>query len=65
MALISSLSGYYSVIFIGSDMRIRLAEAILGPRVISWEIGISPIKEDRWVNPEQLRQLIQQIKGMA
>lgn len=62
MSLISQLKSYDAVIFIGSDMRIRMAEAILGPRVISWEIGISPITEDRWVNPEQLRQLIRQLK---
>ncbi len=62
MSLISQLKTYDIVIFIGSDMRIKMAEAILGPRVISWEIGISPLTEDRWVNPEQLRQLIQQLK---
>ncbi|MDA8229098.1 MAG: helix-turn-helix transcriptional regulator [Desulfitobacterium hafniense] len=63
MSLISQLKKYDVVIFIGSDMRIRMAEAILGPRVISWEIGISPLTEDRWVNPEQLGQLIHQLKS--
>ncbi|HBQ28732.1 MAG TPA: transcriptional regulator [Desulfotomaculum sp.] len=63
MALVSQAKNYDAVIFIGSDMRIKLMEAILGSRIISWEIGISPIKEDRWVNPEQLRQLIRQLKN--
>jgi transcriptional regulator with XRE-family HTH domain len=63
MSLISQAKNYDAIIFIGSDMRIRLMEAILGPQVISWEIGISPIKEDRWVNPDQLRQLIRQLKN--
>lgn len=62
MSLISKLKNYDAVIFIGSDMRIKMVEAILGHRVVSWEIGISPITEDRWVNPEQLRQLIHQLK---
>ncbi|MFZ5631442.1 MAG: helix-turn-helix domain-containing protein [Bacillota bacterium] len=62
MTLVSQLKSYDAVIFIGSDMRIKMVEAILGPRVVSWEIGISPITEDRWVNPEQLRQLIHQLK---
>lgn len=62
MSLISQLKSYDAVIFIGSDMRIKMAEAILGPRVISWEIGISPLTEDRWVNPDQLQHLIQQLK---
>jgi hypothetical protein len=63
MEIISQLKIYDVVIFIGSDMRIRMAEAILGPRLISWEIGISPITDDRWINPEQLRQLTRQIKN--
>ncbi len=62
MALVSQVKGYDTVIFIGSDMRIKLVEDILGPKVISWEIGISPIKQDRWINPEQLKQLILQLK---
>ncbi|HAU31166.1 MAG: Putative transcriptional regulator [Desulfotomaculum sp. 46_296] len=65
MATVAQIESYDAVIFIGSDMRIKMIEAILGPRVISWEIGISPIKEDRWVNPEQLRQLIRQLKGAS
>jgi len=64
MSLISQAKNYDAVIFIGSNMRIKLMEAILGSQVISWEIGISPIKEDRWVNPEQLRQLIRQLKNI-
>lgn len=62
MALVSQVRGYDVVIFIGSDKRIKLVEDILGPKVISWEIGISPLKEDRWINPEQLNQLILQLK---
>lgn len=62
MALVFQLENYDAVIFLGSDMRVKMVEAILGPRLISWEIGVSPIKEDRWVNPEQLRQLFRQLK---
>ncbi|MHB8156045.1 MAG: helix-turn-helix domain-containing protein [Desulfocucumaceae bacterium] len=63
MTLISQVKGFDTVIFIGSDMRIKLVESILGPKVISWEIGISPLKEDRWVNPDQLKQLVHQLKN--
>jgi len=63
MDLISRVKEYDSIIFIGSDKRIRAVEAILGTKVIGWEIGISPITEDRWVNPEQLRQLILQLRN--
>lgn len=63
MALIAQMEEYDAVIFIGSDMRVKMVEAILGSRAICWEIGISPIEEDRWVNPDQLRQLIRQLQG--
>lgn len=63
MALASRLEGFDAVIFIGSDMRVRMVEAILGPRVLGWEIGPSPLKEGRPVDPERLRALIRQIKG--
>ncbi|MDA8337269.1 MAG: helix-turn-helix domain-containing protein [Peptococcaceae bacterium] len=63
MELISRIKEYDSVIFIGSDKRIKMVESILGTKVVSWEIGISPIKEDRWINPEQLKQLIVQLKN--
>ncbi|HUW66223.1 MAG TPA: helix-turn-helix transcriptional regulator [Spirochaetia bacterium] len=63
MTLVSQVKEYDTVIFIGSDMRIKMMEALMGPKVISWEIGISPLKEDRWVNPEQLNQLILQLKN--
>lgn len=62
MALIAKLKEYNNVIFIGSDMRIKMVEAILGPKIIGWEIGISPLTEDRWINTEQLKQLIEQLK---
>lgn len=63
MALASQLESYDAVIFIGSDVRSRMVEAILGPRVVSWEIGVSPLKEDRSVDPEQLRRLLRQLKS--
>lgn len=62
MDLISQIKDYDAIIFIGSDMRIKLLETIIGPKIISWEIGVSPIKVDRWVNPEQLEHLICQLK---
>ncbi|MGE5484432.1 MAG: transcriptional regulator [Ignavibacteriales bacterium] len=62
MGLITTAKDCDAVIFIGSDMRIRLAEAILGPKVLGIEIGKSPIKEDKYVDPEKIRALIRGIK---
>lgn len=64
MALLSELKGFDRVIFLGSDMRIRLVEAILGTdRTISWELGPSPLNEDVWVDPERLASLVRDVSG--
>ncbi|GAB6877146.1 transcriptional regulator [Thermaerobacter litoralis] len=63
MALIARARELDHLIFLGSDMRIRLVEALLGPdRVTGIQIGTSPITEDRFVDPEALRQLIRQLR---
>lgn len=58
MGIIFALGEYDAVIFLGSDMRIRLAESILGDKVIGIEIGESPIKGDRYVDPEIIRSTV-------
>lgn len=63
MKVIAEMSDYDYVIMIGSDMRIRLAEAILGERAFGILIGGSPITEDYYLNPERLKALIMSIKG--
>ena len=63
MEIITSLREFDVVIMIGSDMRIRLAEALFGDVVIGVEIGESPIKQDVYYDPEHLVDLIASIKG--
>lgn len=63
MDLMLEMSDFDHVIMIGSDMRIRLAQAILGDKVVGVEIGQSPMEEDYDLNPERLRSLIISIKG--
>lgn len=63
MELMLEMSDYDHVIMIGSDMRIRLAEAILGEKVVGIEIGTSPIEVDFYLSPDKLRTLIISIKG--
>lgn len=62
MDLISRLQEFNAVIFAGSDMRIHLAEAILGPKIIGVELGTSPIEADRNIDLGFLRNLIRQLK---
>lgn len=63
MDLMVEMSAFDHVIMIGSDMRIRLAEAILGEKVLGMCLGSSPIQEDHYLSSEQLRKLITSIKG--
>lgn len=63
MELMVEMSDYDHVIMIGSDMRIRLAEAILGEKVFGILIGASPIQEDYYLSLDKVRNLIISIKG--
>ncbi len=63
MEIIANLRDYEVVVMIGSDMRIRLAEALLGEAVIGVQIGESPINKDVFYPVEEFNHLILSIKG--
>ncbi|MDI7248124.1 MAG: transcriptional regulator [Bacillota bacterium] len=65
MAIITKLKSYDAVVFIGSDMRVSLVESILGNRVVGIEVGSSPIKGDRHVDPDSIRKIIRSITTTA
>lgn len=61
MEIVSKVRQYDIVIIIGSNMRIKLMEALLDKAVIGVEIGESPIAEDKYVKPEDICVLIKQL----
>ncbi len=61
--LTARMRQYEVVICIGSDERIKLIRGILDGEVISVEIGISPITEDKWVDPKEIRKILRVIKS--
>lgn len=64
MEVLSQLSQFDRVIFLGSDMRIRLVEAILGSdRVIGVSLGPSPIADDVQVDPGRIAALVSGVKS--
>lgn len=63
MSLIARARECDAVIFIGSDQRLKMVEALVGSNVIGIEIGSSPIHEDKYVDPDSLRNLIRTLKG--
>jgi transcriptional regulator with XRE-family HTH domain len=62
MSLLAQARDCDWVIFLGSDARLKMIEALVGPNVIGVEIGSSPLYEDKWVDPETIRQLIRNLK---
>lgn len=64
LEVISRLRECDTVIFLGSDMRIDWVEAIVGAdKVISVELGPSPITEDRYVSPQRIAQILAATRG--
>lgn len=61
MEIISNVRKHDTVIIVGSNMRIKLMEALLDKAVIGVQIGESPISEDKYVNPEDICALIKQL----
>lgn len=63
MELVSRMRRYEVVICIGSDQRIKLFQGILDGELIFLEIGASPITEDKWVDPQEIRLILRSIKS--
>ena len=62
MQIIVNLKEFDLVIFLGSDMRIDLADTLLEGKVVGIEIGTSPITEDKYINPAMIRDMIHQFR---
>ncbi len=59
LGIIARLRECDTVVFLGSDMRIEWIEAVLGSqRVVSVDLGPSPITHDRYVAPERLQEIL-------
>lgn len=63
MNLTAQIRTYDIVILMGSDERLKLIESILDGQVISIELGPSPLTEDIWVDPAQLKKILRSIKS--
>lgn len=62
MEIVAELHAYDNIIFIGSNKRIKIVEAVLDKRVIGFEIGESPLQEDKYVDCREITKLIEAIK---
>jgi len=62
MGLIYKVRQYDVVIMIGSEQRLRLFKALLDKEVVSINIGKSPITQDKYIDPDNLRDVIRKLK---
>lgn len=62
MELMSFVRGFDHIVVLGSDQRVKIMEAALGREIISHIIGSSPIQEDKFVNIEELLEIIRAVK---
>ncbi len=63
MRLLALIRSHDTIIFVGSNMRIKLAEALTDKQLIPIHIGESPIQGDKYVDPEELRTILAGLRG--
>ncbi len=63
MGLIAQSRAYETIILIGSDERLKILERIIDGQVITFEIGPSPLTEDKWVDPAEMKKILRNLKA--
>jgi transcriptional regulator with XRE-family HTH domain len=62
MSLLAKARSFDVVVFIGSRQRIKWCAALIDKEVVGYDLGETPITEDRYVDPERLRSLIMAVR---
>lgn len=56
--ILVELKEYDLTIFLGSDMRLDLVDKLLDGKIIGLKIGESPIREDKYVDPKEIKEIL-------
>ncbi len=56
--ILVELKEYDLTIFLGSDMRLDLVDKLLDGKVIGINLGESPLKENKYVEPERIKKIL-------
>lgn len=56
--ILVELKEYDLTIFLGSDMRLDLVDKLLDGKVIGINLGESPLKENKYVEPERIKTIL-------
>lgn len=65
LEIITSLLDFDLIVFLGSDKRVDFAEKLFHIQVIGIEIGKSPIKEDKYVSPKIIENVLKEVKILS
>ncbi len=65
MNVLAEVRSFDVIIVIGSNQRIKVIEAIIDKEVVGFEIGESPIEEDKYVDPMKVLDILSAIKAKA
>ncbi|MFA7468026.1 MAG: helix-turn-helix transcriptional regulator [Desulfotomaculaceae bacterium] len=63
MELTARAHSFDQIVVIGSDKRIKIIRAALDKEVVGLEIGESPIREDKYVDPAEMLTVIRAVKA--
>ncbi|AAM25515.1 MAG: hypothetical protein XD49_1413 [Caldanaerobacter subterraneus] len=63
MDLIAKVQSHDVIIFLGSDKRSQLMEAIFDKDIITVNIGHSPLTEDVYVDPKVIKDILDSLRG--
>lgn len=58
MEIMVMLKKFDLIIFLGSDMRLDLIDKLMEGKIVGIELGESPISENKYVDPEEIAEII-------
>lgn len=61
MEIIVRLKEFDLIIFLGSDMRLDLVDKLMDGKIIGIELGESPISEDKYVDPQKIKDILESL----
>ncbi len=56
--ILVELKEFDLTVFLGSDMRLDLVDKLLDGKVIGIKLGESPLKEDKYVDPDNIKEIL-------
>jgi hypothetical protein len=61
LEIVARLRGFDILVLLTSERWYRLAEALLDLQIVYIGLGATPVEEDRQVDPEQFRRVLEQV----